>query len=114
MRLPAVEDDRIQLAFVYGSVARGSDIKTSDLDIILVGNDLVYDDVLQLMLSLGEVLQRPINPTTYTPEHFSSGLRHKNSFLVRVIARPKLMIKGMIDDFRKSSQAQSSSACARA
>ena len=109
MRLPAVEDDRIQLAFVYGSVARGSDIKTSDLDIMLVGNGLVYEDVMELMLSLEEVLQRPINPTIYTPEDFSSGLRNKNSFLVRVIAQQKLMIKGMIDDFRKSSQDQATS-----
>ena len=54
------EDDRIQLAFVYGSVARGSDIKTSDLDIMLVGNGLVYEDVMELMLSLEAVLQRPL------------------------------------------------------
>jgi predicted nucleotidyltransferase len=103
--LPTEQD--IQLAFVYGSVARGGDIKTSDLDIMLVGNDLVYGDVMELMLPLEEKLQRPINPTIYTTQEFGSRLRKKNNFLVRVMEQPKLMIKGMIDDFREPSQNKS-------
>ncbi|RLA52549.1 MAG: transcriptional regulator [Gammaproteobacteria bacterium] len=101
------EEESIQLAFVYGSVASSSDIKTSDLDLMLVGNGLVYGEVMELILPLEETLQRPINPTIYTPREFSSRLRKKSNFLARVMEQPKLMIKGMINDFREPSQNKS-------
>jgi len=94
--------DKIELAFVYGSIAKGKDIKSSDIDLLLVGESLAYGDVMELLSSVEELLQRPINPTIYSPIDFRSKLKEGSSFLLRVMEQPKLMIKGVIDDFRES------------
>lgn len=99
-------DKQIQLAFVYGSIAKGTDANTSDIDLMLVGEGLSYGDIMELMASLEESLQRPINPTLYNPEDFKSKLDNGSSFLVRVLEQPKLMIKGVINDIRESGSDQ--------
>ncbi len=39
--------DRIRTAFVYGSVARGEDTSRSDIDLLIIGDDLTYADNLR-------------------------------------------------------------------
>ena len=95
-------DDVIKLAFVYGSVAKSSDVKTSDIDLMLVGEGLAYGEVMACLTQTEAELGRDINPTIYTPDEFKQRLQEGHSFTVRVLAQPKLMIKGVIDDFRKS------------
>ncbi len=95
-------DVQIELAFVYGSMAKTTDTMVSDVDLMLVGDMLAYSDVVGLLVSVEESLQRPINPTIYTPSEFRAKIKEENSFLIRVMEQPTLMIKGVIDDFRKS------------
>ena len=94
--------DNIELAFVYGSIAKGTDKKTSDIDLLLVGEDLAYGDIINVLVPIEESLQRPINPTIYSPDEIKTRLKEKNSFVTRILEQPKLMIKGVVDDFRKS------------
>ncbi len=98
-------DSQIQLAFIYGSVAKSTDAKSSDIDLMLVGESLEYADVMELLIPLEESLQRPINPTIYETVDFVEKLDQKSSFLVRVMEQQKLMIKGDVDEFRKSGKA---------
>jgi predicted nucleotidyltransferase len=95
-------EERVGLAFVFGSMAKGGDEKGSDIDLILVGVDLVYAEVIELLIPLETSLGRPINPILYTPQAYRKKLLEENSFLLRVLEQPKLMIKGVIDDFRES------------
>ncbi len=97
-------DPQIQLAFVYGSVAKSTEAKSSDIDLMLVGELLEYADVMEMLLPLEESLQRPINPTIYETTDFVEKLDQNNSFLVRVMEQQKLMIKGDIDELRKSGK----------
>lgn len=97
-------DERVGLAFVFGSMAKGGDEKGSDIDLMLVGVDLVYAEVIELLIPLETFLGRPINPILYTPQAFRKKLQEENSFLLRVLEQPKLMIKGVIDDFRESGK----------
>lgn len=94
-------DSAIELAFVYGSVAKSSDVKSSDIDLLLVGDDLAYGEVMSYLTAVEEEIGRDINPTIYTPEKFNQRLQEEHSFTVRILEQPKLMIKGVIDDFRK-------------
>ncbi len=96
-------DNQLQIAFVYGSIAKGTDVSDSDIDLMLVGFDLAYGDVIALLMPVELSLARSINPTIYTPEEFYSKLMEGSSFLGRVKDQPKLMIKGVIDDVGKSS-----------
>ena len=92
---------QIRLAFVYGSVAKNTDTKASDVDLMLIGEKLHYSDVIDVLMPLEKSLNRSINPTIFTPEEFASRLDQNSSFLVRVMEQPKLVIKGVIDDFRE-------------
>jgi predicted nucleotidyltransferase len=94
-------DKQIELAFVYGSIAKGIETIESDIDLMLVGKDLNYAEILELLMPAETTLQRPINPTLYTPEEFRMRLEDEQSFLMRIKEQPKLMIKGEINDFGK-------------
>lgn len=93
-------DEQIQYAFVYGSVAKSTDAKTSDIDLMLVGEDLVYGDVMDALMPLEESLKRVINPTIYNKSEFKAKLAQGSSFLNRVLEQPKLWVKGNEDDIR--------------
>jgi len=90
--------DEIILAFVYGSVAKGSERAESDIDLMIVANHLNYTELLGLLLPAREILKRPINPTVYTQVEFKNRLKQGNHFLKKVLAREKIPIIGDLDD----------------
>ncbi len=96
-------EDNIEIAFIYGSIAKGLDTKSSDIDLMLVGNELHYSDIVEVLIPLEEVFQRTINPTIYSQKNFLVKIRDGSSFVTRVMEQPKIMIKGEIDDFGKPS-----------
>ena len=91
-------DNRLALAFVYGSLAKGTDDKSSDIDLMLVGEDLSYSDIMDSLLPLASELMRPINPTIYSRDEFDKKRGQGSSFLNRVMEQPKFWLKGSDDD----------------
>ncbi|MCC6210923.1 MAG: nucleotidyltransferase domain-containing protein [Burkholderiales bacterium] len=85
---------KIELAFIYGSIAKGTDTAKSDIDIMLVGNGLLLSDVLKLLLPAESQLGRKINPTLYTPAEYRRRRAQKDSFLNRVLAQPVIPLIG--------------------
>lgn len=97
----ALLDETIELAFIYGSIAKGTNTTSSDIDLMLVGQDLSYENTMQVLLPLEESLQRTINPTIYDRKDFVARLKDSDSFVSRVMERPKIFIKGSEDDIRE-------------
>jgi predicted nucleotidyltransferase len=97
-------DENIELAFIYGSIAKGTDTKSSDIDLMLIGKALSYGLVMDALIPLEESLQRTINPAIYEETDFHGKLAEGNSFINRVMEQPKIMIKGVINDFGKSAK----------
>lgn len=86
---------KLQAAWVYGSVARQTDTAQSDVDVMLVGNDLHWGEVLGLLLPAEAQLGRKINPNCYTIEEFERRRREPDSFVNRVLSQPVLpLIEG--------------------
>jgi predicted nucleotidyltransferase len=81
---------KLQAAWVYGSVARETDTAQSDVDVLLVGNDLLLGEVLGLLLPAETQLGRKINPNCYTIEAFEQRRLEPDSFINRVLAQPVL------------------------
>ena len=100
-------DKNIEIAFIYGSISKGSESAASDVDLMLIGHGLNYGDIIDLLLPVEDVLQRAINPTIYEKADFLRKNKKDNSFIARVIEQPKIMIKGVIDDIGKSGKDQS-------
>jgi len=89
---------QITAAFVYGSVAKRTDSATSDIDLMLISDDLNYADVFAALENTSSVVGRSINPTIYSIEEFRRRIDLGNSFIKRVLAQPKLWIIGQVND----------------
>ena len=84
----------LQAAWVYGSVAKQTDTAQSDIDVMLIGENLRLAKVLELLVPLEAQLGRKINPTCYTPAEFQRRRAEPDSFVNRVLAQPILPLMG--------------------
>ncbi len=88
---------RIRVAFIYGSVARGSENSASDVDLMVVG-DVTLAEVVDAVRETETILLRPVNPTVYPWKEFTAKLAASQHFLTKVMGRDKLMLMGGEDD----------------
>jgi DNA-binding transcriptional ArsR family regulator len=95
--LPLAPD--LQAAWVYGSVAKQTDTAQSDIDVMLVGENLLLSGVLALLVPLEAQLGRKINPTCFTPAEFERRRTEPDSFVNRVLAQPVLPLIGDAHEF---------------
>jgi predicted nucleotidyltransferase len=86
--------DRLTVAFVYGSVAKQTDTVQSDVDLLLVGDDLSLNEILTLILPVEAQLGRKINPSCYTQLEYKKRLDDASSFVNRILAQPILPLIG--------------------
>lgn len=89
---------RIQAAFVYGSVAKGRDRSQSDIDLMIITDQLTYGDVFAALETANRRLGRSVNPTVYTAAEFSKRVKDQTAFLTRVLDQPKVWIIGTAHD----------------
>ncbi len=81
-------------AFIYGSIAKGDDHAGSDIDLMLIGENLNYGDVMALLMPAEEGLGRTINPTLYTVADWQARQAAGNSFVLRVAEQDKINLIG--------------------
>jgi predicted nucleotidyltransferase len=92
---------RISFALVYGSVARGEEDASSDIDLMVVGR-VTFDQLLTQLKPVEEILGRSINPTVYSLREFKLKLRAGNHFLRSIIHGKNVFLIGDEDEFRKN------------
>jgi predicted nucleotidyltransferase len=85
--------EKIQSAFIFGSVASGNVNAKSDIDLMLIG-DLTYAEVVSLMHPLQEQLGREINPKIFTVKEWQKLMRDNGAFVHDVLSKTKLFIIG--------------------
>lgn len=90
--------DRIKSAFVYGSVAKGSDRATSDIDLMVIADELDYATLITALQGAEEELARPINPNLMPSAQWQRKRTEIDSFAARITAQPKLFVIGTEDD----------------
>lgn len=88
----------ISAAFVYGSVAKQSDTASSDIDVMVISDTLVYADIFAALEPAVQQVGRPINPTIYTHAQLSKRIKADNAFVIRVLEQPKIWLIGGPDD----------------
>lgn len=90
--------DAVTLAFVYGSMASGTESPRSDVDVMVLGS-AGFADVALALNEAQSILGREVNPTPMSVAEFAENLKEKQGFAVDVAAGPKLWIKGEESDF---------------
>ena len=97
--------DRIDVAFVFGSMASGTQHAKSDVDICVLG-EVELLDVVKAIGSLQESLRREINPVVMSARQFANDLANQERFAERLVAEPKIFVIGDENEFRKLTQNQ--------
>lgn len=85
--------DRVHLAFVFGSMARGSERASSDIDVLVVG-DIDFASVLAALYDAQAVLQREINPKVFSTQEWAEQLQSPSSFVRDLLDKPRVMLIG--------------------
>jgi predicted nucleotidyltransferase len=88
---------RIELALIYGSVAKGADHAGSDIDVLVVAGDLALETLFARLAPVEKQLGRRISPTLYTPEEFRRRRERNNPFLTKVLAGEQIVLIGSQD-----------------
>ena len=92
---------QIHIAFIYGSIAKQEDTASSDIDLMLIGDNLTYADVFKLLEDAQGKLGRPINPTFYLPTQWARKHQANNNFLAQIMKQPKIFLIGSEDELSK-------------
>jgi len=91
----------IELAFVYGSLAKGGEHAGSDVDLMVVGSVASNGQLLEALISAQAQLGRAVNPTLYTPSEFAQRIEDGRSFIMRILDQPKIFVKGAEHDIAR-------------
>ena len=87
--------EKIDAAFIYGSVARGAETAGSDIDLMLIGS-LGFDEAVRLLWPLQASLGREINPQVLSRQEFAT--RAQEPFMRDVLSKPKIFVMGNEDE----------------
>lgn len=90
--------ESIQAAFVYGSIAKGTDTAQSDIDLMVICDDLSYADLYGALQEAEATLRRPVHVSLATEVEWKRKLAEANPFVTKVQAQPKIPLIGSIDD----------------
>ncbi len=91
--------DQVELAFVFGSVAQGTERSASDIDLFVLG-ETSFPVIVEALADLHERLGREINPVIMRSAEFSEKCT-SDPFLQRVVKETKIYVMGGADDFAK-------------
>jgi predicted nucleotidyltransferase len=92
--------DKIRVAFIFGSVARSTDDRRSDIDLMVVG-DVSFGDVVSLLAPAEQKVGREVNPVVYPIAEFKKRVKEDHYFVKTVFEDEKIFIIGDEDELRR-------------
>jgi DNA-binding transcriptional ArsR family regulator len=91
----------VDVAFVYGSVARKDEHAASDVDLMIIGR-IGLAELAPALKDAEQTLLRPVNPSVYTANEVAEKLAARHHFLTAVMSGDKLFVLGTKDDLATS------------
>ncbi|MFH1634433.1 MAG: nucleotidyltransferase domain-containing protein [Chloroflexota bacterium] len=83
----------VRVAFIYGSVAKGSEVASSDIDLMVIGN--VELDVLDRSIdSIEEEIGRTVNYTLFGSDEWRGRVAQGNSFIMDILTHERIFLIG--------------------
>lgn len=92
--------DEVDVAFVYGSVARASEAPESDVDLFVIG-DISPSAVYEALWPAREELGREIDARVFSPREVRARLQNEDHFIRSVMSEAKLFVIGDADALRE-------------
>jgi predicted nucleotidyltransferase len=85
--------ERVRVAFIFGSIAKRTERRGSDVDVMVIG-DASFSEVSDALGSTQQLIGREVNPSVYAPPDFRSKLAAKQHFLRTVLTGEKIFLIG--------------------
>jgi DNA-binding transcriptional ArsR family regulator len=92
--------DQLEIAFIYGSVAKACEHAASDIDLMAVGS-VGLAELSPVLEGAESRLGRPVSANVYSPEEFAEKLTAGNHFLCSVLDKEKLFVVGTPHDLER-------------
>lgn len=87
------EAPQIEVAFVYGSVAKGEETVASDIDLALIGA-IPSQKLAQILDDLERITGREVNATVFTQVEWGSRVASGEHFATTLLREPKIVLAG--------------------
>ena len=95
--------DRIEVAFIFGSVARGAETRGSDIDVLIIGS-VDFGVVVDALHPAQQRLARDINPKVFSTREWKAKVRDRNPFVTDVLSKKKIFLVGDEDGLTELSR----------
>jgi DNA-binding transcriptional ArsR family regulator len=94
---PLAEEGKLQHAFIFGSVASGNQLATSDVDLMVIG-DVKLREIAPALRPVEDRIAREINPSVYTLDEFTKRVASEDHFISSVLRGPRIPLVGRDDE----------------
>lgn len=92
-----LNDKRIKVAFVFGSIAQGEEKAGSDVDLMIIGS-LGMRELSGMLSGVTDRIGREVNPHIFDEKEFRRRVKDKEHFVTRVLESAKIFIVGDEND----------------
>ena len=86
-----------ELAFLFGSLASGSETASSDADLLVI-TDASFADVVRATYPAQAELGREVNPVVYSALEFKRRIQAHDPFVADLLAKPTIFLIGIQHD----------------
>ncbi|WEF32439.1 winged helix-turn-helix domain-containing protein [Pseudoduganella chitinolytica] len=84
----------LNVAFVYGKTAKEQEASSDAIELLLIGENTTYGELLSRLPVAERLLRRKINPNLYSLPDFQRRLREKQGFILNVLNERKIFVLG--------------------
>lgn len=83
----------IEYALIYGSFAKGEEIASSDIDVMIIG-EVSPDKLTSALHEVEDQIGRTVNYVSFSRKEVKQRIKRKNHFILNVLKDKKIMILG--------------------
>lgn len=94
------EEGGVQVAFIYGSYAKGDESTTSDIDLFVIGS-ATLKELSGVLAQAQRELSREINPVIMSVEELQAKVKANNHFMLSILDEPKVFLVGDEGDLER-------------
>lgn len=97
----------LNVAFVYGKTANEQEASADAVELLLIGENTTYGELLNRLPVAERLLRRKINPNLYSLDDFKRRVREQQGFIINMLQDRKVFVLGDetdLDDIVQAAQ----------
>ncbi|PHV06483.1 transcriptional regulator [Janthinobacterium sp. BJB412] len=96
----------LNVAFVYGATAKEQEGMDTNVELLLIGENTSYGELLSRLPVAERILRRKINPNLYSLPDFKRRLREQQPFILQMLREEKIYVLGDEEDLNRVMESE--------